>query len=144
MMAISGVVGANEAPDFEKLAWLQGCWKGTGLGGAVEECWMQPANEKMTGVFQMTRDGQLQFTEIVMIGALDDQFAMRVKHFDASFEQWTSDKATGITFPYVSMGDNYIQFDGLRYELVNEDLHVTLDMKHGDDINQVNFVYSRD
>ena len=133
----------KETIQFDKLSWLNGCWKGTGLGGEVEECWVQSADEKMTSVFQMTKDGQQQFSEIVMIAKFDGVFALRVKHFDASFTQWASDKGTGITFPFVEMGDHYIQFEGLRYELIDGFCLVTLDMKSGDEVHQVSFKYSR-
>jgi len=130
-------------PQFEKLSWLTGCWKGTGLGGEVEECWVQSGDKKLTSVFQMSKDGQQQFSEIVMIAEFDGKYAMRVKHFDASFNQWASDQGTGVTFPFVEMGENYIQFEGLRYELIDGVCHVTLDMKHGEEVHQVGFVYHR-
>ena len=136
---------ANPAhkPQLDQLSWLTGCWKGTGLGGEVEECWVSSPDDKYTSVFQMMKDGQLQFTEIVMINDFDGILGMRVKHFDAAFEQWDSDNGVGPTFPFVEIGENFIQFDGLRYELIDDVLHVTLDMKQGNDIQQVKFVYSR-
>ena len=132
-----------DGSQLELLSWLTGCWKGTGLGGEVEECWVRAPDGKYTSVFQMTKDGQLQFTEIVMINEFDGTLGMRVKHFDAAFEQWQSDNGVGPTFPFVEIGENFIQFDGLRYELTDNILHVTLDMKQGDDIHQVKFVYTR-
>lgn len=132
-----------EEPQFDKLSWLTGCWKGTGLGGEVEECWVQSADRRLTSVFQMTKDGQQQFSEIVMIAEFDGRLAMRVKHFDTSFTQWASDQETGVTFPFVEMGENYIQFEGLRYELIDGVCHVTLDMKDGDEVRQVGFKYNR-
>ena len=143
LMAPDCFADPKDTFQFDKLSWLTGCWKGTGLGGEVEECWVRSADEKMTSVFQMTRDGQLQFTEIVMIGEFDGVFAMRVKHFDTAFTQWESDKGTGVSFPFVEMGEHYIQFEGLRYELIDGFCHVTLDMKSGDGVKQVNFKYSR-
>lgn len=128
---------------FEKLSWLTGCWKGTGLGGEVEECWVKSDDGKMTSVFQMMKDGKQQFSEIVMIAKFDGKYGMRVKHFDAAFTQWESDQVTGVTFPFVEMGENYIQFEGLRYELIDGVCYVTLDMKHGDEVHQVSFIYNR-
>ena len=131
------------ADQLEQLSWLTGCWKGTGLGGEVEECWMKSSDERYTGVFQMVNEGKQQFSELVMIAEFDGQFAMRVKHFDPGLDQWESDNTDGVTFPFVELGENYIQFEGLRYELTGETCHVTLDMKHGDGIRQVKFVYER-
>jgi len=123
---------------------LTGCWKGTGLGGEVKECWMQSPDSRFTGVFQLTNDGQQQFSEIVMISEHEGTLAMRVKHFDTAFKQWESDDGVGPVFPFVEIGEHFIQFEGLRYELIDGVCHVTLDMKHGDAVQQVSFVYSRD
>ena len=51
---------ANPAdkPQLEQLSWLNGCWKGTGLGGEVQECWVSPADGIYTSVFQMAKDGK--------------------------------------------------------------------------------------
>ena len=130
-------------PQLSQLSWLSGCWKGTGLGGEVQECWVRSGDDVFTGVFQLVEDGQQQFSEIVMIAEFDGKPGMRVKHFDSAFNQWASDKGVGVTFPFINMEDNYIQFDGLRYELIDDVLHVTLDMKKGDEIQQMSFVFSR-
>ena len=132
-----------EQPKLEQLDWLTGCWTGTGLGGEVDECWTRAGNERFTGVFQMKKDGQQQFSEIVMIADIDGVWAMRVKHFDTAFKQWASDKSVGVSFPFVEMGEDFIQFEGLRYELIDDDLHVTLDMKDGDEIHKVGFKFTR-
>ena len=133
---------ADQVP-LEKLSWLNGCWKGTGLGGEVQECWVSSPDGIYTSVFQMAKDGKQQFSEIVTIAEFDGTLAMRVKHFDPSFNQWASDQGVGVTFPFVDIGANFIQFDGLRYELLDDVLHVTVDMKKGDEIHQVKFVYTR-
>ena len=104
---------------------------------------MKSPDKKYTGVFQMVGDGKQNFSELVMIAEFDGQFAMRVKHFDPGLNQWESDKTDGVTFPFVEMGEDFIQFEGLRYELIDGACHVTLDMKHGDGVRQVNFVYRR-
>jgi len=132
-----------DAPQLEQLSWLNGCWKGTGLGGEVQECWVSSPDGVFTSVFQMSKDGKQQFSEIVTIAEFDGALGMRVKHFDPSFNQWASDKGVGVTFPFVEIGENYIQFDGLRYELTDGVLHVTLDMKQGEEIHQASFVYNR-
>lgn len=128
---------------LKQLSWLNGCWKGTGLGGEVQECWVSSADGIYTSVFQMAKDGKQQFSEIVSIAEFDGTLGMRVKHFDPAFNQWASDRGVGVTFPFVEIGENFIQFDGLRYELIDAVLHVTLDMKQGEEIHQVKFVYAR-
>ena len=132
-----------DEPQLEQLSWLSGCWNGTGLGGEVQECWVRSPDGIFTSVFQLVKDGKQQFSEIVMIAEFDGTLGMRVKHFDPYFSQWASDKGVGVTFPFVKMGGNYIQFDGLRYELIDNILHVTLDMKKDNEIHQVSFVYTR-
>ena len=145
LLVFTGNCFANSDNKFqsEQLSWLTGCWKGTGLGGEVEECWLQSDDGKFTGVFQMTKNGQQQFSEIVMIAEFDGKPGMRVKHFDPSFKQWASDQGSGPTFPFVEMGPDYIQFEGLRYELIEGVCHVTLDMKEDNEVHQVNFVFTR-
>ncbi len=134
---------AADKAQLKQLSWLNGCWKGTGLGGEVQECWVSSPDGIVTGVFQMVKDGKQQFSEIVMITEFDGTLGMRVKHFDATFNQWASDQDVGITFPFVKMGEKFIQFDGLLYELIDDVLHVTMDMKKGDEIHQVKFVFTR-
>jgi hypothetical protein len=127
-----------------QLDWLTGCWSGTGLGGEVNECWVSADDGRFTGVFQMTKDGKQQFSEILMISELDGKYAYRVKHFDVSFKQWANDKGVGVVFPFVEMGDDFIQFEGLRYELIDGACHVTLDMKNDGEVHQVGFVFTKD
>jgi hypothetical protein len=143
VFTVNCFAGTVEEPQLEQLSWLTGCWQGTGLGGEVDECWVRSPDGRFTGVFQMTKNGQQQFSEILMIAELDGKLGYRVKHFDPSFSQWESDQWVGPVFPFVKMGENYIQFDGLRYELIEGACHVTLDMKKDDEIHQVNFVYTR-
>ena len=119
LLTANAATASEEEKSFEAMSWLTGCWKGTGLGGQVEECWLQSDDNRLTGVFQLTKDGKQTFSEIVMITDFDGQTGMRVKHFDASFNQWESDQLTGHTFPLVSVGEYFIQFEGLRYELIN-------------------------
>jgi hypothetical protein len=143
MLTPIGFAGTAERTQLDKLAWLTGCWKGTGLGGEVAECWLRSPDDKYTGVFHMSKNGQQQFSEIVMIAEFAGKFGYRVKHFDPSFRQWESDQGAGVTFAFVEMGENYIQFEGLRYELIEDICYVTLDMKKGNAIQQHKFVYTR-
>ena len=139
----SCLANPGDKPDLNQLSWLTGCWKGTGLGGEVEECWLRSPDGKFTSVFQSVKDGQQRFSEIVMIAEFNGTLAMRVKHFDPAFTQWESDQGVGVTFPFVDIGENYIQFDGLRYELIDGVLHVTLDMKKDNEVHQAKFIYTR-
>jgi hypothetical protein len=143
IFASTGMAIPADKPQLEQLSWLAGCWTGAGLGGEIDECWMQSPDGTFTGVYQLVKDGEQQFSEIEMIAEFDGKLGMRVKHFDASFEQWESDKGVGPTFPFVELGENYIQFEGLRYELINGACHVTLDMKKDDTTHQVSFVFTR-
>lgn len=78
-----------------------------------------------------------------MVAEFDGKLGMRVKHFDPAFNQWESDRIEGVTFPFVEIGEKYIQFEGLRYELIDGVCHVTLNMKQGDQVHQVKFIYNR-
>jgi hypothetical protein len=127
----------------EKLAWISGCWEGDGLGGQITECWVPSGKNRFTGVFQLMKDGEQQFSEIFILDVSGEDSGLRVKHFDSSFEQWKSDNISGHTFPFTSAGENHIQLEGLRYELIDENCHVTLDLGSGDTVNTVNFVLGR-
>jgi len=118
--------------DFSSLAWLEGCWSGDGLGGQIEECWISAPDGRLTGVFQLVIDGKQQFSEILMLTSFSGQIGLRVKHFDADFEQWPSDQGVGHTFPFIETGDGYIRFAGLSYERQGDELLVTLQLEDAD------------
>lgn len=139
----NGVADTGNESISDRFSWIHGCWEGSGLGGQITECWLPSGENRFTGVFQLMSEGELQFTEIFMLDVFDGNLGLRVKHFDVSFTQWKSDKQTGATFPLASSGENHVQFEGLRYELIDNNCHITLDMQSGDEVKTVTFVLKR-
>jgi len=115
-----------------KARWLEGCWAGEGLGGEVQECWMWSPDGRFTGAFQFVLEGRLVFSEMLALAPFEDGLAYRVKHFSPGFDQWESDEGKYVSFPLLELGENYLQFEGLRYELVGEILEIDLDMHQSD------------
>ena len=132
LMLLSTATSADTALDFSKIAWLQGCWHGEGLGGEISECWVRSADGYYTSVFQLQHDGKLGFTEIVALADFDGDPAMRVRHFNPDFKQWESDKGAYISFPLLAIKNDRILFEGLEYRLKEDRLHISLDMKRRD------------
>lgn len=118
------------ASDLKKLAWLQGCWSGSGLGGQVDECWIQDQSGKLTSVYQLQRNGKQIFSKIVTLDEFNGQIEMRVRHFNNHLEQWNSDKGLYQLFKLLTQEPHLLVFNGLTIELVNPNIiRVQLDFK---------------
>lgn len=115
-LLLSSTAMADDHADFRALAWLEGCWAGEGLGGEVSECWMSSPDGRMTGVFQIVSDGELQFTEILMLGEVDGVSGYHVKHFDADFTGW-EERDEEVSFAFISARGTRAEFEGLTYDL---------------------------
>jgi hypothetical protein len=122
----------GEAVDFSALSWLEGCWSGEGLGGEVSECWMSTPDGRMTGAFQMVSGGELQFSEMLMLGEAGGVIGYHVKHFNADFTGW-EERTEQVSFPHVSLSEDRAEFEGLIYALGEDGtLTVQLDMHTSD------------
>ena len=49
------------------VAWMAGYWRGPGLGGMSEEIWSQPAGDRMQGIFTLSREDGLVFSEAMTL-----------------------------------------------------------------------------
>lgn len=119
---------AGQSPQGD-LSWLEGCWSGSGLGGAVSECWMSVPDGRMIGAFQFVNEGELGFSEMLMIGEVEGVSGYHVKHFNPDFTGWEA-RDEQVSFPLVSVETGRAVFEGLIYERVGETgLRVHLDMQ---------------
>lgn len=126
----------NAQSKLEKLGWLEGSWTTEKWGGTVEEYWSAPAGNSVIGMFRLFNAEGVQFTEHWIISEFEGKLSLRLRHFNPDFTSW-EEKDEFVEFPFVEMGEHFIQFVGLRYELIDEDeITVTLDMKRGDKIEQ--------
>jgi len=130
--AIADQAAARSSEPLSELAWLVGDWQGEGLGGACEEIWHAPSGGAMMGAFRMLMRGEVRFYEIMTIVPGSEGPSLRLKHFNPDLTGW-EEKDEVVEFPFVSMGENMIQFDGLTYERITEDsLRITVSLSHGE------------
>jgi hypothetical protein len=109
--------------DFD---FLVGYWEGTGFGGQSEEMWMPPRDGRMFGIFKQSSNSELQFSEFLEITSDGDSFVLRLRHFNSDFTAW-EDKEEFVSFPFVSVADKKAVFEGLTYEITdNDELLVSL------------------
>lgn len=121
---------------IENLNWLEGTWTTEKWGGIVEEYWSAPNGDSIIGMFRLINEGKVQFTEHWILSEYDGKLSLRLRHFNPDFTGW-EDRREYLEFPYVEMGENFIQFEGLRYELISaSEIMVTLDMIHDGKITQ--------
>jgi len=107
------------AVDLSEFAWIQGSWKGSGLGADCDEMWGAPAGGCMLGTFRMVSEGKLNFTEFFMLTTVDGQTVLQLKHFGDDFVGWeTKDKF--VAFPLIKVEGKAAYFEGLTYA-VQED-----------------------
>lgn len=137
--APSGRDGALDA-----LSWLCGCWTGEGLGGTVSECWTQAASGEMIGAFQYSRGGELQFSELLMIGEAGGAFGYHVKHFNRDLTGWEA-RDEQVSFNFISADAATATFSGLELIRNGEDgFTVLLQMETSEgEANTAEFVYRR-
>jgi hypothetical protein len=119
---------------IENLKWLEGNWTTEKWGGTVEEYWSAPNANTIIGMFRFLNEEGVQFTEHWMLSEIEGNPVLRLRHFNPDFTSW-EEKDEYVEFSFVEMGENYIQFEGLRYELLKTgELKVSLKMKQGDKI----------
>lgn len=110
----------EEQIELSDLAWLEGCWEGTGFGNRVGECWMCAPDGRLTGMFQMIDpEGKQTMSEIFVLDEFDDGPAIRLKHFNADLTGWEG-QDDFIVFSLRETGPGFARFDGLTYRLESD------------------------
>ena len=120
------------AAKIADLAWLSGYWKGEGLGGETEELWMPPMSDRMYGTFTLVQEGEIVFTEAMLLIEQEGSLVLRVKHFDKEFVGW-EEKDGFVSFPLVRLGENEAFFNGLTLRRAGDRLVIYLVLKSGGD-----------
>ncbi|MFZ5979143.1 MAG: DUF6265 family protein [Candidatus Zixiibacteriota bacterium] len=140
LLLLSGVVSADNPPDgkaagkpagytLDDLSWLVGTWKGDAFGGVIEEIWHAPSGGSMTGCFKLVTDDEVGFYEFMTITIDSAGPLLRLKHFNADLTGWEK-KEQVVVFPFKSMSENKIYFDGLSYARHADDaLRITVELK---------------
>lgn len=104
---------ADEGPRVEDFAWMAGHWRGEGLGGICEEMWTGPLGGSMVGLFRLIRDGELVFSEHLLLAREREGIVLKVKHFSPEFVAW-EDKEDAIRFRLLEVRENEASFKGMR------------------------------
>lgn len=124
--------GAAQPEEAHPISWLRGCWTGEAFGGEVTECWMAASGDLLVGSFMLVQDGELQFTEHLVIGEVAGTRGYHVKHFTPELVGWEGQDEM-VTFPFVRRSGNRVDWEGLVYEYDgNGRLTIHLDMESGD------------
>lgn len=119
---------ADEGPRVEDFAWMAGHWRGEGLGGICEEMWTGPLGGSMVGLFRLIRDGELVFSEHLMLARERDGIVLKVKHFSPEFVAW-EEKADAIRFRLETLRANEAIFKGMRIRRTAEGLEFVIRFK---------------
>ena len=123
---------AQDEANVDQLTWLTGSWKGDGFGGTSEETWSAAENGVMMGMFRHHKaDGSLNFYEFLVISA----DGLRLKHFNPDMTGW-EEKDDFLHFKFKSQGADFVEFGGLKFEMVGEDrMNISLKMRRGDGLH---------
>ncbi len=128
----------------QDLAWLQGHWRGVGLGGEVEEMWSAPSQDAMLGSFRLLKDGKTVFSELITIVDDSGSLVLKVKHFTPEFVGW-EEKDKSVDFRLVKLEPRKAYFGGLTIELVSPNkLKIFLAMRsRSGELNEMAFDFDR-
>ena len=102
------------AATIADVGWLAGYWRGPGLGGDCEEIWSLPAGDRMQGIFTLSREGALSFSEAMTLVEEEGSLVLKVKHFTPEFVGW-EEKEDYVSFPLVKLAENAAWFRGLTF-----------------------------
>ena len=93
---------------------------------------MPPVDGRMFGIFKLSSEGALSFTEFMEIVEQDGQFVLRLKHFNPDFSGWEV-QDEHVTFTLESVTHNQALFRGLSYKVSNAgELEVTVTLNYSD------------
>ena len=110
----------NSQVSINDLAWMTGRWVGEGFGGTCEEVWNQPLGGSMTGSFKLASKDEITFYEIMTLTVVEGEPKLRIKHFNADLTGW-EEKDEVISFEFISLSENHLEFHGLSYQLTHPD-----------------------
>ena len=135
---------ASPPATLADVAWLQGHWRGPGLGGISEEFWMEPSGGAMPGMFRTVADGEVIFYEMFALTEHEGSLVLRLKHFNGDMTGW-EDKEEMVRFRLAHVEPGLIQFNSLTYRLETDDtmrIHVALRQRDGR-LEELEFALSR-
>jgi hypothetical protein len=118
--------------ELNQLKWLSAYWVGAGLGGDCEELWMPALDNAMHGVFRLSIEGKIRFTEYMSIIEENGSLVLKVKHFSRDLTAW-EEKENWVKFPLVKLSENQAYFSGISFFRDGESLIIKLAMRSGNE-----------
>ena len=113
--------GAASPPaSIDQLAWLQGEWRGEGLGGTSIETYSAPTGGQITGHFVQANADGVVFTELMHALTRGPSIAWRLRHFNPDLTAW-EEKNEVVRFPLVAVERDAFFFDGLTIRRDGQD-----------------------
>jgi len=120
------------AATLKDVAWLEGKWTGTGLGGQAEDLWSSPAAGAMPGIFRLVKEGKIVFYELMTMVEVEGSLELRLKHFHPDLKGW-EEKDKVLSFPLTRRDAGRLQFGGILFERIGEhELTVTVSIRQRD------------
>ena len=133
---------AASAP-LEHFDFMAGSWKGTGMGGQVEEIWTKASAGSLMGAFKLLDEDGTSFYEFIHILETDQGVVLQLKHFNPDLTGW-EEKEDYVSFPLVKVEKNAAYFRGLTYRVPEPDrLEVYLALRRGGETEEVSFTFDR-
>ena len=128
-----------------QLEFIKGHWRGTGLGGTVEEFWTDSSGDHMIGLFKFINQDKLSFSELESISKHEDGIIfLKVKHFNPDFIGW-EEKDKYVQFSMVTVNETGAYFNGASFIKSGEnemDVYVLMRSRDGT-YSESKFAYQR-
>jgi hypothetical protein len=102
------------------LAWFEGRWVGTGLGGTTEETWSAPAGGAMMGMFRLSKGDAVVFYEFLTLVEHEGSLLLKLKHFNPDLTGW-EEKADSVKFRLLKLTPSEASFGGLTFRRTGAD-----------------------
>jgi hypothetical protein len=125
------------------IAWLQGHWRGTALGGDTEEMWMPPQHGVMLGMYRLIRNGAPVFYELLTMSEEQGSLVLNLKHFEPNLTSW-EEKAESRRFKLVAKEPGIMYFEGMTFIRSSDDtVTVYVAIQRGEQVTEERFDYRR-
>jgi hypothetical protein len=129
---------------IQDVAWLEGHWQGTALGGLADEYWSGAMAGSMMGMFRLVKDDKVTFYELFRIAEENGSLVLRLKHFHPDMKGW-EEKDFTVNFPLLKIAKDEVWFDGMTFKRTGPDSLdvIVLIGKKGEAPREVKFAYQR-
>lgn len=136
------------AATIADMAWLEGEWAGTGIGGrpAGETFTFAGANQMVGHFWQLNAEGGIDFYELITVVPDGESLTMRLKHFTSDLTGWEEKEGdAALEFPLRSRGENQWVFGPVTFTRPHENalnVSVTVRQSNGS-LGSFDFSYER-